>query len=274
MLRKIRSRLARRSFDYQWATLPEGPFLLSDPGFAGDVDRILSEEELCIGREWFPGRRVLDAGCGNGRWIEGFVRLGCDVTALDVSRHALEQVRGRYGDAVRTVQGDVLAADRLLAGKRFDLVFSWGVLHHTEDTGRGVTALSRLVLPDGLLYLFLYGRECWGRVAAARLAAQRFAANLLPLPARRALIERLYGEQAHGFFDALSTPLNDRFSYEEARAMLSSAGFSRIENTMPQFPLRLRADRGRSSADEHFLPPPEPPFWFERKPEPVAAESD
>ena len=102
---------------------------------------------------------MLDAGCGNGRWTEGFVRLGCEVTAVDASVNALAQVRARFGDGVRTRQGDVLEADRLLAGERFDLVWSWGVLHHTADTGRGIRTLERLVADDGIFYVYLYGRE-------------------------------------------------------------------------------------------------------------------
>ena len=149
MLAAIRARLARRSFDYQWGSLPTGAWLSDDPRFGAQVERIISEEELAIEPEWFRGRRVLDAGCGNGRWTEGFVRLGCEVTAIDASANALAQVRGRFGDGVRTLQGDVLEADRLLAGERFDLVWSWGVLHHTADTGRGIRALERLVADDG-----------------------------------------------------------------------------------------------------------------------------
>ena len=167
MLAAIRARLARRSFDYQWGSLPTGALALGRPalrrpgrahhqrGGARDRPRVV------------PGRRVLDAGCGNGRWTEGFVRLGCEVTAIDASVNALAQVEDRFGDAVRTLQGDVLEADKVLAGERFDLVWSWGVLHHTADTGRGIRALERLVADDGLLYVYLYGRETCRRASRA-----------------------------------------------------------------------------------------------------------
>ena len=103
---------------------------------------------------------MLDAGCGNGRWTDGFVRLGCEVTAIDASANALAQVRDRFGDGgAHACRATCSRPTRLLAGERFDLVWSWGVLHHTADTGRGIRALERLVADDGLLYVYLYGRD-------------------------------------------------------------------------------------------------------------------
>ena len=63
----------------------EGGVLLSDPWFRENVTRILTEEELQIRPEWFAGKRVLDAGCGRGRWSYGFASLGTDVTSVDVN---------------------------------------------------------------------------------------------------------------------------------------------------------------------------------------------
>ena len=57
MLAEIRARLARRSFDYQWGSLPTGDWLSDDPRFGAQVERIISEEELAIDPEWFRGRR-------------------------------------------------------------------------------------------------------------------------------------------------------------------------------------------------------------------------
>jgi SAM-dependent methyltransferase len=265
VLTRLRARLAQRSFDYQWRALPDSEFLLGDNAFTAHVDGILSEHELCIDRSWFEGRRVLDAGCGQGRWTEGFVRLGCQVTALDASEAALAVVRARQGERVRTVCADVLHADRELAGEQFDLVFCWGVLHHTVSTRRGIAALARLLDRDGLMYLYLYGRGSVDRRRSASLAAQRFALNLLPLRLRHRAIARMVGpEHAHEAFDALSTALNDRFTLEEAAGFLREAGLTRVVQTQPHTELFLRADRGRSSADEHLLPLPKPPYWFER----------
>jgi SAM-dependent methyltransferase len=266
MLASIRARLARRSFDYQWGSLPTGAWLSDDPRFGAQVERIISEEELAIDPEWFRGRRVLDAGCGNGRWTEGFVRLGCEVTAIDASANALVQVRDRFGDSVRTLQGDVLEADRLLAGERYDLVWSWGVLHHTADTGRGIRALERLVADDGLLYVYLYGRDTLPtRSSSWKLNAARVALNTVPLRARRAILERFYGKRrAHEAFDLLSTPLNRRTTVGEATALLRAAGLPRVVRTIDHTEVFLRADHGASSADPHLRPLAKPPYWFQQ----------
>ena len=266
MLASIRARLARRSFDYQWGSLPTGAWLSDDPRFGAQVERIISEEELAIDPEWFRGRRVLDAGCGNGRWTEGFVRLGCEVTAIDASANALAQVRDRFGDSVRTLQGDVLEADRLLAGERFDLVWSWGVLHHTADTGRGIRALERLVADDGLLYVYLYGRDTLPtRGSSWKLNAARVVLNLVPLRARRAILERVYGKRrAHEAFDLLSTPLNRRTTVAEATGLLHAAGLARVVRTIDHTEVFLRADHGASSADPYLRPLAQPPYWFQQ----------
>ena len=268
MLSEIRARLARRSFDYQWGSLPTGDWLSDDPRFGAQVERIISEEELAIEPEWFRGRRVLDAGCGNGRWTDGFVRLGCDVTVIDASVNALAHIRERFGENVRTLHGDVLEADKLLAGERFDLVWSWGVLHHTADTGRGIRALERLVADDGLLYVYLYGRENMPtRVSNLKLNSARIALNILPLRARRALLLRLYGERgAHEAFDLLSTPLNRRTTVAEATQMLNAAGLPRVVNTIDHTEVFLRADHGSSSADPYLRPLARPPYWFQQAP--------
>jgi SAM-dependent methyltransferase len=266
MLQALRARLARRSFDFQWGSMPTGDWLSDDPRFGAQVDRIISEEELAIDREWFRGRRVLDAGCGNGRWTDGFVRLGCEVTAFDASANALAHVRERFGDAVRTVQGDVLQADLVLSDERFDLVWSWGVLHHTADTGKGIRVLERLVADDGLLYVYLYGRENMPtRVSNWKLNAARIALNTLPLKARKAFLVRLRGERgAHEAFDLLSTPLNRRTTVAEATGLLNAAGLPRVVRTIDHTEVFLRADHGSSSADPHLRPLATAPYWFQQ----------
>ena len=86
MLSGLRRRQTLASFDYQWRALAEGDAMLSDPWFVDNVDRIASEELLAVRRSWFDGRRVLDAGCGGGRWTVGLLRLGARVTAVFSAR--------------------------------------------------------------------------------------------------------------------------------------------------------------------------------------------
>jgi SAM-dependent methyltransferase len=264
MMKSFRAYLARRSFNYQWGHLPEGTGLLSDERFANQVESIIAESELRLPREWFAGKRVLDAGCGNGRWINGFLGLGCQVTAFDFSSSALEAVREANGAEVRCVQGDILEVDRLLSGERFDLVWSWGVLHHTRSTAAGVLALSHLVAPDGLLYLYLYGKLSTTSVIDAKLALTRTGMNLLPLAARKRILEWRYGpDEAHQKFDLLSTALNDRFTIDEVKSMLTAAGMDHVVQTMPHSELFVRAQPAGAPMAP-LLPEPSRPYWFEQ----------
>ncbi|HET9315018.1 MAG TPA: class I SAM-dependent methyltransferase, partial [Vicinamibacteria bacterium] len=140
MLDRLRRRQTLASFDHQWGCLREGDAMLSDPWFRENVDRVIVEELLCVERDWFHGKTVLDAGCGIGRWTLGLLRLGCRVLAVDASTHALEAVhaglRELAPDAVaegrlETRQVDLLDLPPDIRERRFDLVFSFGVLHHT-----------------------------------------------------------------------------------------------------------------------------------------------
>lgn len=262
VLQTARAWLARRSFDYQWRHLSSGVGLLDDPKFGGRVEEIVADQELRLDRSWFPGRRVLDAGCGNGRWDEGFLRLGCEVTALEVSAHGLEHVRAVYGDRVRTVQGDVLRAASVLPGETFDVVWSWGVLHHTRDTEAGIKELAKLVRPDGVLYLYLYGKDSLSAQNTRKLALRRFILGLIPMRLRRALLIRKFGEK-HGnaAFDQYSTALNDRFTFPEAEKMLRDAGFTSILRTLDHTEIFVRASKVDLSAVT--VPRPDRPYWFE-----------
>ena len=117
----LRQKQTLASFDWQWRELPDGGALLAEPWFREHVDAILSEELLCVSRDWFPGRMVLDAGCGNGRWTIGLLKLGCKLRAracvvlLLGDRQELLQIAG-FGGLAR-LRAHALKHDRLRGGK-------------------------------------------------------------------------------------------------------------------------------------------------------------
>jgi len=268
--RALRRRQTVASFDYQWGELPDGDAMLSDPWFLEKVDRILAEELLGVERDWFRGRRALDAGCGGGRWSLGLIRLGCDVLAVDYSERALEQTRvqiDRLASAsqagkLRTERVDLLKLPESLSKQKFDLVFSFGVLHHTGDTRKALGNLASLVAPDGLLFLYLYGPiNLFNRVF---LAALRGALAPLPFSMKRSLLRKLFSERdLHQTFDLFSPVVNARHDRETVRGWLNELGFPHVETTLPHSELFLRAWRETCSAFpfRERLPPP---FWFER----------
>jgi SAM-dependent methyltransferase len=272
VLSALRRRQTLASFDYQWGALPAGDAMLSDPWFLENVDAILAEQLLGIDRRWFEGRTALDAGCGGGRWTAGLLRLGARVTAVDFSRNAVEATRAQAARVAPAAlaegrlvahRADLLEEADLPAGP-FDLVFSFGVLHHTGHTRRALENLSRLVADDGVLFVYLYGARSvdWRRRLA--LLAGRTLLAPLPFEAKKSVLRRLLpGRDVHQSFDLFSPVINDRYDHGQVEAWLRELGFSDIARTLEHSELFLRAARARCSA-RPFLPPATPPYWFER----------
>ena len=116
------------------------------------------------------GLRVLDAGCGMGRWLHFARAEGADVLAMDVSR-AIDVVAAR--EDADCVQADLRQPP--FAPASFDLVYSLGVLHHLEEPLVGLQALARLVKPGGELRIYVYRSledDPWPRRALLALVTQ------------------------------------------------------------------------------------------------------
>jgi SAM-dependent methyltransferase len=268
----LRRRRTLASFDYQWEHLPAGDAMVSDSWFLANVERILSEELLAIEPAWFAGRRVLDAGCGGGRWTVGLLRLGAHVTAVDWSPHALAATAAHAArlapEAVaagrlRTERMDLLAPPPE-GDRAFDLVFSFGVLHHTGDTRRALANVAARVATDGVLFLYLYGSSSVGWPKRLALAAGRTALAPVPLRAKQALLRLVLPRRdLHQSFDLFSPLINERLDPGAVTSWLHELGFPDVVPTIPHGELFLRACRPVCSA-RPFRPPAAPPYWFER----------
>ncbi len=271
MPRSLRQRQTLASFDYQWGHIPAGDAMLSDEWFVAEVDRIVAEELIGIDREWFRGRSALDAGCGGGRWTLGLLRLGCQVTAVDASPHAVAGTRAQIErllpEAVaegrlEAAPADLLSPPSWLAERRFDLVFSFGVLHHTGDTRRAVGNVSRLVGLGGVLFLYLYGTRSASLAARAAVNTLRVALSPLPFGAKRALLARLLPRRdTHQAFDLLSPLINETQDEATVEGWLREEGLAQVARTLPHTDLFFRA--ARADARLPFRSTPEPPYWFD-----------
>jgi len=95
------------------------------------------------------GKRVLDAGCGKGRYAAMIQRRypGADVTALDISAEMLRHVPS----GIRTVQGGIL--DMPFTDGRFDAVICIEAMEHVVQIEEGVRELTRVLVPGGKLII-------------------------------------------------------------------------------------------------------------------------
>jgi SAM-dependent methyltransferase len=273
MMRGLLRTQTLASFDYQWKELPEGEALVSDDWFVQNVPRIISEELLCLRSDWFHGKRVLDAGCGLGRWTVGLLRLGCEVLATDFSEHALERTSENVNslctreEAARLTleAADLLELPAEFARERFDVVFSFGVLHHTGDTHRALANVAELAGPDGALFIYLYGKRSLSSRDRASLAVQRFVLAPLPFTLKRRAIGFLRpGVDLHQVFDLLSPTINTRHTFEEVQQWLRAVGFQDIVRTIDHSELFVRALRTPEHFAPFLIPLPGRPYWFER----------
>jgi SAM-dependent methyltransferase len=96
-----------------------------------------------------PGDRVLDAGCGPGRFTLEMVRLGAHVTALDISPGQLELLRARVPD-VEAMVGDITDLSRFADGA-FDVTVCFGgpLSYVVDRADRAVAELARVTRPGG-----------------------------------------------------------------------------------------------------------------------------
>ena len=128
-------------------------------------------------RDWYPtaspdgyspdwanltGKVILEGGCGPARFLPVLAPHCKRVIGLEFGPHvdrAAQRCRGHRN--VDVVQGSVFRPP--FRPGAFDLVYSLGVLHHTESPAEGAHALGSLVAPEGQIALWVYGPDYWGR---------------------------------------------------------------------------------------------------------------
>ena len=108
------------------------------------------------------GQSFLDIGSGSGLFSLAARRLGAKVYSFDYDPNSVscaQELRGRYfpEDSQWTIeQGSALDVDYLKSLGQFDIVYSWGVLHHTGDMWKALENVGSVVKNQGKLFIAIY----------------------------------------------------------------------------------------------------------------------
>jgi SAM-dependent methyltransferase len=117
--------------------------------------------------ETFLGRAFLDIGSGSGLFSLAARRLGARVYSFDYDQDSVDctnELRQRYfpdDQYWRVERGSILDKTYLQSLGQFDLVYSWGVLHHTGAMWPALENVLIPLKPDGQLYIALYNDQGW-----------------------------------------------------------------------------------------------------------------
>lgn len=116
--------------------------------------------------ERWRGKKVLEIGCGIGTDTVNFARAGADVTAVELSDESMKVAEQRtkvmeVANRVTFYNGNAEELEAFLPPQQFDLVYSFGVIHHSPHPERILEQIKRYLKPGGTMKLMVYNRRSW-----------------------------------------------------------------------------------------------------------------
>ena len=113
----------------------------------------------------WKGKKVLEIGCGLGTDTINFARAGAQVTAVDLSTESLALAKKRaevFGlDNITFYQSNAEQLSDYVPVERYDLVYSFGVIHHTPHPERVIEQIHKYMDKDSIFKIMVYYRTSW-----------------------------------------------------------------------------------------------------------------
>ena len=158
-----------------------------------------------------------------------------------------------------------------LGDEKFDMVWSWGVIHHCENFNKSFINVANRVKDGGVIYLYLYGRGSLDYDQDIQLFKNRIIYNTLETKEEKMkfLLEKAKSTdefKIHQMHDQYAPLINRRFDNKDIADRLESLGFTNVEETIVSGEVRLKAIKGNTNLDvkNSFLPRPNlAKNWFQ-----------
>lgn len=112
----------------------------------------------------YRGRKVLEIGCGIGTDAMNFMRSGALYTGVELSEESLSLAKRRadlYGLSGDFILGNVEELSHVISEQTFDLIYSFGVLHHTPNISKGLEEIRKFCSNDTTVKVMLYAKFSW-----------------------------------------------------------------------------------------------------------------
>jgi len=166
------------------------------------------------------GLKVLEVGVGAGTDFINWVRQGAIATGVDLTPEGVALTRERLALEDLTAEVQVADAENLpFPDASFDLVYSYGVLHHSPDTRRAVREVHRVLKPGGTALIMVYHHPSW---VGLMLWGLHYAVRLRPwVSPRQAVFEHLESPGTKAYTVAEARDLVAMFDRSEVRPQLA-----------------------------------------------------
>jgi len=132
-------------------------------------------------RDSLEGLTFVDVGCGSGLFSCAALKLGAKrIVSFDVNPSSVaccKQLRADEGEPEHwtVLEASILDKEAVRALGEFDVVYSWGVLHHTGRMWEAIENAASLVKPGGLMWIAIYNRaDGIGLYSDGRVGSSRF----------------------------------------------------------------------------------------------------